>query len=585
MRPAHSVLAGLAALIALAGWIGFNRPVPVTTDLVGPLASTSFAPYTRFQNPINDDVPGEAQIAADLKALQGRVLGVRTYSTRNGLDAVPRLAQPLGIKVTLGAWIGAVEDTQNIAKNDEEIANVIRLANEFPDTVSRVIIGNEVLLRGDLTPQELIDYIRRVKAAIRQPVSYADVWTFFLRYPEMAPELDYLTIHILPYWEDEPVSLDRAEAHVMNAVSTIRTAFPGKAILIGETGWPSLGRNRGPAVVSGVNQARYLREMATIADRNQLDYNIVEAFDQPWKSVIENTVGAAWGILDAERQPKFALTGPVTEVPGWPLRAAIAIGLGIAASLFFARSLTGLGAIFGLALLAQLLCWAAVTTGFHVTLVSFRWWQFIWAPFRILAPALLGLAILHRAAGLASGQSQDDACRYGEALIAGFALYAFAWTALLTFDGRYRDIPEIDLALPCLGVAALLLWRAVPAWRAGQALLPALSIDGLFPPLPFAQRDRLFAWLGLALLIGAAMTPIGEGFAIIGDDFVRDHLTFGDRAPLVLQAMLSNREMLLWSAMQLVMALPFLARRAMAHGKNASMIGPRNADNRRRISP
>ena len=558
MRFGLMLAAGLAAFAAFAAWFWFDRPVPVPESWSGPFASASFAPYRRFQSPINDDIPSEAQIAADLKVLKGRVLGVRTYSVRDGLDAVPRLAQPLGLKVTLGAWLGDIRDPRNIAKNDEEIATLIRLANAYPDTVTRVIVGNEVLLRRDLTPAQLIGYIRRVKAAIRQPVSYADVWVFFLKHPEVARELDYLTIHILPYWEDEPVPLDQAEAHIMRAVGAIRQAFPGKPILIGEIGWPSLGRDRGPAVVSTVNEARYLRRVAEIAARNHFDYNIVEAFDQPWKSLLENTVGAAWGILDAEREPKFAMSGPVTEVPDWPLRAAVAIALGLAATVALGRSLPSFAAALTFALMAQLLAWAAVTTGFHVALVTFRAWQFLWAPFRVLLPLAFAIALLARAAALLAGPAETTAPprRGGLALAVFFALYAVVWSFLLAFDGRYRDIPDIDFALPATGLAALLLLRAALSLRRRRRIGPGLGIAALLPGGWLSPRSSLY--LGIALVAGAAASLIGEGFAIVGEDFVRDHPTFALQAPLVLRAMVSNREMLLWAAMQLVMAAPFL---------------------------
>jgi exo-beta-1,3-glucanase (GH17 family) len=569
MRPGLVLAAGMAALAAFAAWFWFDRPVPVSESWSGSFASASFAPYSRYQNPINDDIPTEAQIASDLKALQGKVLSVRTYSLRDGLDAVPKLAQPLRISVTLGAWLGDIRDPQNVAKNEEEIAALIRVANAYPDTVKRVIVGNEVLLRRDLTPAQLIAYIRRVKAAIRQPVSYADVWVFFLKYPEVVPELDYLTIHVLPYWEDEPVPLDHLEAHVMRAVGAVGKAFPDKSILIGETGWPSLGRDRGPAVVSTVNQARYLRQIAHIATRNHLDYNIVEAFDQPWKSLFENTVGASWGILDADRQPKFAMSGPVTEVRDWPLRAAIAIAFGLTATLAAGRRLSGFAAALTLALLAQMLAWLTVTTGFHVALVSFRWWQFLWAPFRVIPPALFGIVVLERAAGMlalparASEPERSGGSWLGEVLILFFALYALIWTLLLAVDGRYRDIPEVDFALPCVGTVALVLLRAALARRRGGPIWPALNIDALFPAAGGwlarpGRRDRLVACLGAALVMAAAAALIGEGFAVVGEDFLRDHRSFAARAPLVLWAMLSNREMLLWSAMQLVLAVPFL---------------------------
>jgi len=148
------------------------------------------------------------------------------------------------------------------------MSDVIRLANAYPDTVKAIIVGNEVLLRGEQTPEALAAMLARVKQATGKPVTYADVWEFWLKAPQLANAVDFVTIHILPYWEDQPQPVEAGLAHLEAIVDKVRAAFPAKPILIGETGWPSEGRERENAVPSLVNQARYLREFMAL---NALD--------------------------------------------------------------------------------------------------------------------------------------------------------------------------------------------------------------------------------------------------------------------------------------------------------------------------
>jgi exo-beta-1,3-glucanase (GH17 family) len=500
----------VAAALALAFWCWCDRPVAVSESWTGPLRSVSFAPYRGHQDPIDQDIPPPAQVEADLKSLVGHVEGIRTYGTTRGLE----------------------------------------------------IVGNEVLLRNDLPADRLIEQIRKVKAAVRQPVSYADVWVFFLKHPEVARELDFITIHVLPFWEDEPLAVEQAEAHMMRAVQAIRAAFPGKPILIGETGWPSMGRDRGAAAVNTVNEARYVRAMPGIAERNGLDYNIVEAFDQPWKASLENTVGANWGILDGDRVPKFAMRGPVVEVADWRLRAAVAVVAGFLTLILFGRSVAGFGAALTLALLCQFLAWLATTTGFHVSAVSYKWWQEAWAVVRAGVPAVFACAIAAQAAGILDRRPRASDPWRSQVLAIAFALYAMVWTILLVVDGRYRDIPEIDFLVPSLGVAALIIVRiGTRAW-AGQDAFRALSFDDLFPQSMRALGDSrhrpLLILLTLGLVAAAILSPISEAVALAqGEDFARDHPTWADRWPLLIRATFANREMLLWAFLQLVMAIPY----------------------------
>ncbi|PKU24831.1 exo-beta-1,3-glucanase [Telmatospirillum siberiense] len=561
MRLASFVAALVISAAAAALWFICDRPVPVEPSWNEPLRSVSFAPFRRGQSPLTKTYPTPVQIEEDLRALVGHARGIRTYTAREGMDVVPELAAKYGLKVIFGAWLGSERDI-----NDREIDALISAANAHPDAIERVLVGNEVLLRRDLTSEQLISYIRRVKAAVKQPVSYADVWAFYLKYPEVGREVDYITIHILPFWEDEPVAIDHIEEHFVKIVDRIRQAFPGKPILIGEAGWPSLGRDRGPAVVSTVNEARFVRQMAAIAKRHDFDYNVVEAFDQPWKAALENTVGASWGVFDIDRKAKFEMSGPVVEVADWPLRAAWAIGIGFLTALAFGRSIPGFAGKLTLALFAQLLSWLAVTTVFHVEAVSFRWWQDIWAVFRGGLAAVMAVAVVvrarellaepRRAVGPALSEPPD---RWrGDGLSRLFGLYAVVWTLLLAVDGRYRDIPVIDFSVPAVGLLCLLLLRALLAGRQGAPVLPALAFDGLFRRAG-GVSFRQAAWLAGCLLLSSVAAIASEGLAVMfGEDFTKDHPTFGEQVPLILRAMISNREMNLWAIMLLSLALPYL---------------------------
>jgi glucan 1,3-beta-glucosidase len=160
-------------------------------------------------------------------------------------------------------------------------------------------------------------------------VTYADVWEFWRKHPEVADAVDFVTIHTLPYWEDEPIGIDEAIPHVEQIQRRMSDEFRGKPVFIGEAGWPSAGRMRDAALPSPVNQARFVRELMAAAEREGIGINLIESFDQPWKRRLEGTVGGHWGLFDADRMPKFPLTGPVSDDPDWPRHFALAAALGL----------------------------------------------------------------------------------------------------------------------------------------------------------------------------------------------------------------------------------------------------------------
>src|SRR3982075_3047024 len=255
-------LALLILSLGMTGALGGGAATPITLarapiDPNAKLQCVSYAPFRDLQTPL---VPtthiAPEQIAQDLAQLAKISDCVRTYSIENGLDQVPGLAAKVGLKVIQGIWLGS-----NRLKNLEQISTVVGLTKEYPDVITAVVVGNEVLLRGEMTTSDLAAIIRSVNSQIAVPFTYADVGEFGLRKREIYEAVDFVTIHILPYWEDFPIRAKYAAAHVDSIRKRMAVAFPGKEILIGETGWPSEGRMREGALPSRTNQARVVSEI------------------------------------------------------------------------------------------------------------------------------------------------------------------------------------------------------------------------------------------------------------------------------------------------------------------------------------
>src|SRR5262249_40283413 len=228
-------------------------------------------------------------------------------------------------KVLLGVWIG-----RDRLKNSQLIKTAISLVNDNPSVITAMIVGSEVMLRGEMSEHDLRETIRSVKARIDIPVSYADVWEFWLRYRDISADVDFVTIHILPYWEDLPVRAENAAAHVDAVLRRAILAFPGKEVLIGEAGWPSRGRMREGALPSRVNQARFISEILDRARKGHFRVNLFEAYDEPWKREWEGTVGGSWGLFDGwSREVKYPPGPVVSNYPFWKLQLTSGIALSI----------------------------------------------------------------------------------------------------------------------------------------------------------------------------------------------------------------------------------------------------------------
>ena len=234
-----TLLSVLAALLVLAWWRAQGTPQPMVDAADDKLQCVSYAPFRKpGETPLDPGaMVSEARLREDLSILAARSQCVRTYSVIQGLDKVPEVAKSLGMKVLLGVWIGRERD-----KNDIEIQRAIQLAREYPDTIRGIVVGNEVLLRREQSAQQMSKYIDQVRSAVDVPVTYADVWEFWSENAELAGHVSFVTVHILPYWEDHPVGIHAAIDHITGTAERMRQMFNGKDVLIGETGWPSEGR-------------------------------------------------------------------------------------------------------------------------------------------------------------------------------------------------------------------------------------------------------------------------------------------------------------------------------------------------------
>jgi exo-beta-1,3-glucanase (GH17 family)/cellulose synthase/poly-beta-1,6-N-acetylglucosamine synthase-like glycosyltransferase len=321
MRTVAAVLALVACVHA--GLWALLRTKETAPDFTGQLSSISYAPFVASQHPDFGDRPTVEQIRADLKAIAPFTKAIRTYSATGGAELVPPIAAEFGLKVTVGAWIGKDKD-----RNEREIRSALELARRYSN-VNGIVVGNETTLRADMKIDDLIKLIQRVKRSSPVPVTTGEIWTVWIDHPELASAVDFIAAHILPYWEGFDVA--HAVDRTIEFYDKLRRVHPGKRVVIAEFGWPSAGYNYHRAIPGRVEQALVIRDFVRRADAYGIDYNIVEAIDQPWKT-FEGGVGPDWGLWDASRQPKFSWTGPVTD-PDCFKRASLAVLIGVLLSL------------------------------------------------------------------------------------------------------------------------------------------------------------------------------------------------------------------------------------------------------------
>lgn len=508
-KPAQFILPGLlAALAVIATWVWHLRAVPHSYPDApnGQFACLSYTLVGATQRMTPEQI--QAQLRRDLEQLSTRTRCVRTYSVTNGLEYVPEIVRSLNMRLLMGLWIGRYPQ-----ENELELSAGIRLANEYRDVIDAVIVGNEVLLRHEQQPDTLAAMMRRVHEATKLPVTYADVWDFWVQNPSLQQAASFITIHILPYWEDDPIGIEHAIEHVDSIYRRVQQVFPGQRIYVGETGWPSEGRQREAAVPNLQNQARFTREFIAYATQHGFDYNFIEAYDQPWKRRLEGTVGGYWGLYDANGHEKFPLTGPVVaDAQAWRGYVAGAVGAVV-------MLLVG----WGLRVRAPLPLATLLLGGFALGALLLMQWQYAMLAVRTPAEGIaLGIwALVANAAGVlalllmlsthAAGMAwlQRGQRWLHMALLIGTTYINMG----LVFNARYRDFPMEFLALPAVTLLCL-------RWLQRESAAKPTGIEAAFCAswlvlssvliviLEHLTNSDALGWTALTLLLALASLPI-----------------------------------------------------------------------------
>jgi glucan 1,3-beta-glucosidase len=552
-RVIAALASGVLAIVAVTGfWLWRASPVPLPDAPGGRIACLSYTPFRGEQTPFDQSlvIPPQ-QIEEDLARLKTETDCVRTYAVNQGLDQVVPIAERLGLKVLLGLWIGI-----EAKDNEIQLARGIELAKAHPKAIKGIIVGNEVLLRQEQTTATLNGYLQRVKAATGLPVTYADVWEFWLRHPELADNVDFVTIHILPYWEDDPVPAGDGVTHIDTILRMVHARMPGKTIFVGETGYPSAGKQRERAVPGLVEQAGFIRGFLSYAYDHGLDYNMIEAFDQPWKRALEGTVGGYWGVFGEDRTPKFPLRGLVARMgTPWPWLAGT-IALGLALWWPARRSAHSAAAAFAAPLLATAAALAIALHADHARFAALHWQEWLLEGLLALSSLVVAVLALPRivaGAGAGIAPAEDSLAwlrrpwiKWLDAPLAlgVLQLITMAGAAIaalgLDFDARYRDFPIWAFAVPA-GAFALLHLRSARKAMEGPTRIEAcfaalLTISAIF----IALNENVFTRPELRLSILAAFQPAMNGEI--------------------------NGNALIWCLMLLVFAYPWFAahRRARA---------------------
>ncbi len=255
----------------------------------------NFSPYSDGQDPNQGAVISPQQLKQRLKIIAPYTRWIRTFGATHGLEETGRFAHQKGLKAAMGAWLGPVKTPEQIQENENQIKNLIARARK--GQVDLAIVGSEVLLRGDLTPDQLLSYIRRVKKALpKLRVTYADTDQVLLDHPEIVGAVDVVFFNHYGYWQG--LAVTEAVPALEQAYRKLVARWPGKKVMVSETGWPSCGNTLGKAVPSLQNASTYFTHFVSWARAKRVSYFHFEAFDENWKAAHEGPQGACWGLWD-----------------------------------------------------------------------------------------------------------------------------------------------------------------------------------------------------------------------------------------------------------------------------------------------
>ena len=260
------------------------------------LHGLSFSPYLEDQN-IGDQL-SEEQIRKRMDVIKPYTKWVRSFSCTEGNEFIPRVAREQGLKTMVGAWLG-----QDKSQNEKEIAGLIKLAKA--GYVDIAVVGNEVLLRGELTEKEVLAYIRKVKEVLPNIViGYVDAYYQFNDRPHLVDACDIILANCYPFWEG--CNIDRSSVYLKQMYSVAKNAAKGKPVIIAETGWPNEGNNTKEAMPSEENAMKYFINVNNWVQNEDIKMFYFSSFDESWKVHHEGDVGQRWGIWDKNEKLKYS---------------------------------------------------------------------------------------------------------------------------------------------------------------------------------------------------------------------------------------------------------------------------------------
>lgn len=287
-------------LMSLAGKNFANKSVEELHELFAEVLENGihglgFSPYLENQKP--GDQITEDQIRSRMEIIKPYTKWIRSFSCTDGNENIPRIAKEYGIKTLVGAWLGTDEKI-----NEQEIQNVIKIAKEgYADIVA---VGNEVMYRKDLTEEQLIEFIKRVKTALPNiPVGYVDAYYEFEHRPKITEACDVILANCYPFWEG--CHLDYSLVYMKDMYHRALKAGNGKKVIISEAGWPSKGQTFYGAIPSVENAIRYFINTQLWSKEEDIDIFYFSSFDEPWKIGSEGDVGAYWGLWDKNKKLKY----------------------------------------------------------------------------------------------------------------------------------------------------------------------------------------------------------------------------------------------------------------------------------------
>lgn len=523
-RRTRWVLALAVALVVaalnLGLWQLLHRTVPAPEHF-GPVAGLSYSGAGRWQSPLQGQQPTADALAQDLALLSQHTRRIRSYAALTQPE-LPAIAGQHGLELMLGAFLD-----DRLDHNQQELAAAIEQARKHAN-VRRLIVGNETQLTARLPPNRLAAYLDQARKALQGSevqVSTAEPWHVWLEQPQLARHVDFIAIHVLPYWEGE--SVDTAVQTSLAQIRRVQERFPGREVVVAEIGWPSNGPPLGRARATPANQALFVRGFLQQASASGIDYFLIEAFDQPWKMALEGRVGAYWGLWDTWRQPKFALAGPVSADPYWAGKAWAASLLGLVMALPF------LLAVPRLALAGRVaLCVAAQgTASLCVVLLSIPLSHYL------RAADLLGLLLVLLALAFISATLMAQMFEFVERF---WAQQPDADTAAETAAVPASSTPFISIHLACANEPPAMVVQAVDAllaldWPAfelivvdnntrdarARAQLAQCMAERHDPRLRFVQFETLPGFKAGALNQALALTAdAAQWVAVVDADYV-----------------------------------------------------------------